>query len=86
MDLPPMKSGTGPNAARAASMAPRQHPSSTSALSGTLRRAAMYGKSKVAAEMPRSTMPRANRVMNGLDCPAPAPCASTNAARGEALE
>ena len=80
IDFPPMKSGSDPTRLRAASIASRHAASSTGARSGALRPAVMYGKSNVAAVMPRSASAVAPRTRNGLVCPAPAPCATISAA------
>jgi hypothetical protein len=61
-----MKIGKFPHRARVASITLSQCASSTGAESGTLRRAVMYGKSKLTVVTARSTIPCANPVMNGL--------------------
>jgi hypothetical protein len=43
----------------------------------------MYGKSNVAAAIPRDASPWAAFTMKALAWPAPAPCASTIAARAD---
>ena len=86
IDLPPITIGSPANSDCAACSASRQDCSSTGARSGTFRPSVLYGKSNVAALMPRWDIPRANCTMNGLVCPAPAPGARINAALGDALK